>query len=202
MNLLFLVALIPLLVLAPTLSFAQFNLKLPGLDTNSPIQVPPMGQQPGYTIQPNASVTSLLPKSLTDSILNQAKMAQSQMRKSVNATGPEYTDTTSIQNITARVNAELKNGTISSNGTILVIYAYYSIGAVSWQGSIDTNGNSGTQDGSGRAVIPISCGSTMSFQKQEEPGYLALAVIHNGVITNIQLTTSSYGVVTATSGCT
>jgi hypothetical protein len=74
-KLLFLVVLIALLMLAPTLSFAQFNLKLPGLNMNNPMQVPPMWQQPAYTIQSNASsaTSSLLPKSLTDSIINQAK---------------------------------------------------------------------------------------------------------------------------------
>ena len=137
---------------------------------NSPIHVPPMGQQPGYTIQPNASsaTSSLLPKSLTDSIINQAKTAQSQIKKSANATGPEYTDTTSIANITARINAELKNGAISNNGTFLVIYAYYSLGPVGWQGSINSGGNSATQSGLGRAVIPISCRSAMSFQNREK----------------------------------
>jgi len=149
----------------------------------------------------NASNSPFLPHSLVQSILKQTQTNQMEMKKGLNATGPEFTDTTSMQNITARVNSELKNGTISSNGTFLVIYAYHSLGPVGWSGSILSIGNSATQDGTGRAVIPIDCTSTMSFQKQEENGYLSLTIVNDGKIVNQELTNSPYGVVTMVANC-
>jgi hypothetical protein len=41
----------------------------------------------------------------------------------------------------------------------------------------------------------------MSFQKQQESGYMALAIVDHGKITNIQLTASPFGVVTAVGNC-
>lgn len=198
--------LVPLLLVLPI----NVNAQLPFLPntgnlTHLPI-VQPTTNLTNSTAQSsnstaNSGISPFLPNSLTQSIINQVKTSQLQIKKSLNATGPEYTDTTSTANITARVNSELKNGTISSNGTFLVIYAYYSLGPVGWQGSINSGGNSATQDGSGRAVIPISCGSAMSFQNQGGSGYLALAAVNNGNIVNQELTNSPYGVVTMVANC-
>jgi hypothetical protein len=69
------------------------------------------------------------------------------------------------------------------------------------EGSIDSGGNSATQDESGRTIIPIDCGSVMSFQNQQDYGYLSLVVVQEGKIVGASLTTAAYGVITMNDGC-
>ena len=183
-------ALIPLLLLAPAYVNAQ--------NLCHDMGVCMAGQ--------NASDSSLLPKSLTDSIIKQATNTLNKTVESpTNGTqGFLSVDQlqTEINHLPGNITTEIKTGKIPTNATFLVIYANSRVGPVVWRGSINSGGNSATQDGSGHAVIPINCGSAMSFQNQGESGYLSLNVVDHGKIVNSGLSTVSYGVVTMIAKCT
>ena len=76
-----------------------------------------------------------------------------------------------------------------------------------WSGSImDSGFDSATKDGYGPTTIELDCSQGMktyslSFQNQDEDGYLKVSVIQDGTTLDKGSTTAAYGIVTLAGSC-
>ena len=88
-----------------------------------------------------------------------------------------------------------------SKQAVVLIYS-----DTSWTGGISDSGNDyATRDGNGNSKILMKCDNngiySLSFQKDTESGYLAVAVIQDGKLLDSKATSAEYGIAGVAGKC-